>query len=257
MAQWNSRATLGRRACGGAHTTMIRVLRWSRAAVMAGAALSTAALPADPPSPGPSPSPSPSPSASPSPRLSAIPSSPRPISGSVDRVVGKMEEQKKDPCVEAREKGVPCFPVETTIKGEEVSVRESLRTYDPNKDPRPPGGGPGVQDMKAHRPGYTPGTVPIPLVKFDPGCVGKSALKRLKGKNDVYYLYRMRDSQGTRVAMYDRRLEASTFQGELAFLGKFDGECDARAAYLRELLKESPRPSPRPTASPSPRASPR
>jgi hypothetical protein len=171
-------------------------------------------------------------------------------------VVEKMEEQRKDPCVAAKEKGVPCFPVETTIKGEEVSVRESLRTYDPRKDSRNPGGGPGTEDMKAHRPGYTPGTQPIPLVKFDPGCVGKSALKRFKGKNDVYYLYRVRDIHGTRVALYDRRLEPSTFQGELELLGKYDGECDARAAYLRELLQESPGPSPWPSSSPRPSPSP-
>jgi len=175
----------------------------------------------------------------------------------VDRVVNKIEDEKKDPCLAAKEKGVPCFPVITTIKGEEVSVRESLRTYDPRKDAHAPGGVPTVDDMKPYRPGYHPGTAPIPLVKFDPGCVGKSALKRLKGKNDVYYLYRVRDIHGVRVEMYDRRLEASTFQGELEFLGRFDGECDARAAYFRELLKESPRVPPGPTASPTPQASPR
>jgi len=251
MAQWNSRATLRRRACGGGKTTMIPLLRWSRAAVMALPALGLGAfLYAEQPSPAPSPSPSgrPSPSASPSPEA------PRPISDSVDRVVKKIEDEKKDPCLAAKEKGVPCFPVTTSIKGEEVSVRESLRTYDPRKDRHAPGGVPTVDDMKPYRPGSK--AVAIPLVKFDPGCVGKSALKRLKGKNDVYYLYRLRDTQGLRVAMYDRRLEASTFQGELAFLGRFDGECDARAAYLRELLKTSPAPGTMP-ASPHPEASPR
>ncbi len=82
----------------------------------------------------------------------------------------------------------------------------------------------------------------IPLVKFDPGCVGKSVLKKLKGRNDTYYLYRLRDVHGVRVALYDRRVDATTFQGDLEFLGKFDGECDALAAYRREQLKlEKPR----------------
>jgi hypothetical protein len=214
---------------------------------MALPALGMGFLHAEPPSPGASPSPSASPS----------PAVPRPVSDSVDRVVKKIEDEKKDPCLAAKEKGVPCFPVTTSIKGEEVSVRESLRTYDPRTDRHAPGGVPTVDDMKPYRPGSK--AVEVPLVKFDPGCVGKSALKRLKGKNDVYYLYRLRDTQGLRVAMYDRRLEASTFQGELEFLGRFDGECDARAAYFRELLKESPSPSPLPdkTASPRPQASPR
>jgi hypothetical protein len=77
---------------------------------------------------------------------------------------------------------------------------------------------------------------------FDPGCVGKSALKKLKGKNDVYYLYRIRDVHGVRVALYDRRLEATTFQGDLEFLGRFDGECDALGAYRQEQRKLEPRP---------------
>ena len=32
------------------------------------------------------------------------------------------------------------------------------------------------------------------LGTFDPTCVGKSVLKKLKGKNDAYYLYRVRDT---------------------------------------------------------------
>jgi hypothetical protein len=79
-------------------------------------------------------------------------------------------------------------------------------------------------------------------VTLDPGCVAKSALKKLKGKNDVYYLYRIRDVHGVRVALYDRRVDATTFQGDLEFLGKFDGECDALAAYRQEQRKLEPRP---------------
>ena len=81
--------------------------------------------------------------------------------------------------------------------------------------------------MRPYRPGST---TPTAGVTVDPVCIGKSALKRLRGKNDVYYLYRVRDVHGERVVLYDHRLDASRFQGDIAFLGQFDGECEAQAA---------------------------
>ena len=192
------------------------------------------------------PSPSPSPSAAPSPPA-------RPVSESVDRVVGRMEDEREDPCKKAAQEGRPCFPVSTTVRGEEFSVRKSLGLPDAEKSKPAPGGTPTVAEMGPYRPG--PKAIPITLVKFDPGCVAKGILKALKGRNDTYYLYRVRDTQGERVALYDRKLEAETFQGELAFLGKFDGECDAIAAYRREERKNpptGPAPSPRPSPSPTP-----
>ena len=201
----------------------------------------------------PSPSPSPLPSPSPSPSVSPIASvSPRPLSESVDRVVNRMEDEREDPCRKAAAEGRPCFPVETRIKGEEYSVRKSLGLPDLQKSKPAPGGAPTVAEMGPYRPG--PKTTPVPLFSFDPGCVAKGILKSLKGKNDTYYLYRIRDIQGERVALYDRRLEPERFQGELAFLGKFDGECDAIAAYRHEAAKLPPPPAPRPT--PSPRVTP-
>lgn len=188
----------------------------------------------------PPPSPSPSPAASPA---------ARPVSESVDRVVNRIEDAREDPCKKAAQEGRPCFPVSTTVRGEEFSVRKSLGLPDPEKSKPPPGGAPTVAEMGPYRPG--PRAIPVPLVKFDPGCVAKALLKSLKGKNDTYYLYRVRDTQGERVALYDRKLEAETFQGELAFLGRFDGECDAIAACRHEELKHPPTgppgPGPRPT----------
>jgi hypothetical protein len=161
-----------------------------------------------------------------------------------------MEDAREDPCKGAAQEGRPCFPVSTTVRGEEYSVRKSLGLPDLEKSKPAPGGAPTVAEMGPYRPGSK--AVPIPLVKFDPGCLAKGLLKSLKGKNDTYYLYRIRDPQGERVALYDRKLEAETFQGELAFLGKFDGECDALAAYHREDLKRAPKGPPLPTPSPSP-----
>jgi len=172
------------------------------------------------------------------------------VTDSVDRVVNRMEDAREDPCRKAAAEGRPCFPVETRIKGEEYSVRKSLGLPDPHKDKPAPGTPPTVAEMGPYRPGLE--ATPINVFSFDPGCVGKRILKSLKGKNDTYYLYLVRDIHGERVALYDRRLEAEKFQGELAFLGKFDGECEAIAAYRHEAAKLPPPPSPRPP-SPSPR----
>jgi hypothetical protein len=57
----------------------------------------------------------------------------------------------------------------------------------------------------------------------------------------------MRDIHGERVVLTDRRIDASRFQGEIAFLGQFNGECEAQAAYRREQRR-----SPAPAASPAP-----
>ena len=181
--------------------------------------------------------------------------SPRPVSESVERVVEKMEKERADPCIAAKAEGRPCFPVSTTIRGEEYSVRKSLGLPDTEKSKPAAGGAPTVSEMGPYRPGSK--ATPINVVSFDPGCVLKGILKSLKGKNDTYYLYRVRDTHGERVALYDRKLDATTFQGEVAFLGKFEGECDALAAYRREERKLAPpgptMPGPQPSASPSPR----
>ena len=93
-------------------------------------------LAATPPSPSPSPSPSP-------------PASPpaRPVSESVDRVVNRIEDAREDPCKKAAQEGKPCFPVSTTVRGEEYSVRKSLGLPDPQKGKTAPGGAPTVAEM--------------------------------------------------------------------------------------------------------------
>jgi hypothetical protein len=97
--------------------------------------------------------------------------------------------------------------------------------------------------MDEHR--TVPPAKPAVSVTIDPVCVGKSVLKRVRGRNDTYYLYRVRDIHGERVILVDHRMDAKRFQGEIAFLGKFDGECEAQAAYRREQRRS-------PAASPAP-----
>jgi hypothetical protein len=163
-----------------------------------------------------------------------------------------MENERKDPCLTAKEEGRPCFPVTATIKGPEYSVRRSLGII---KDPEKPAPGtpPTTNEMREYRPGSQ---TPIAGFSFDPGCTAKAILKSLKGRNDVYYLYVVRDMQGERAQLYDHKLDPATFQGNLAFVGRFEGECDAVAAWRHEDLRLQPAvrgPMPPAPAAASPR----
>jgi len=166
---------------------------------------------------------------------------PRPVSDSVDRVVARVLEEQKTPCQKATQEGVPCFPVVTEVSGPTISVRDILRDLGSEKGPTPDRP-PTRDEMKPFRPG--PAALVVPLFGFDPGCAAKAALKRLKGKNDTYYLYRVRNQLGEQVLMYDHSVESGHFQGDVEFLGRIDGECEAVAAYRRAERKTSSSPPP-------------
>jgi hypothetical protein len=178
--------------------------------------------------------------------LQATPSpspSPRPVTESVEKVIDRLEAERKDPCLKAARENVPCFPVKAEKKRLDASVRQSLGIPLPEDQPSPDRP-PTREEMDAHR--TAPMSKPAVSVTVDPVCIAKSALKRIRGKNDAYYLYRVRDVHGERVVLFDHRLDASRFQGDIAFLGKFDGECEAQAAYRREQRRSPPAPSPPP-----------
>lgn len=171
------------------------------------------------------------------------PSPPPPtVTESMEKVIDRLEAERKDPCLKAKRENVPCFPARTERKGYDASVRQSLGLPDP--EPGKPGPGPPTRDeMYDHR--TAPPAKPAVSVTIDPVCVGKSALKKLRGRNDTYFLYRVRDVHGERVILVDRRMDASRFQGDIAFLGQYDGECEAQAAFRREQRRSPP-------SSPSP-----
>ena len=56
-----------------------------------------------------------------------------PITESVEKVIDRVEAERKDPCLKAARENVPCFPVKTEEKGFDASVREGAG------HPRPPG----------------------------------------------------------------------------------------------------------------------
>jgi hypothetical protein len=166
-----------------------------------------------------------------------------PIRESIDRVVVRVLAEEKTPCRKADEDGIPCFPV--TIEtagtvGPTVSVRDSLREIGSDKRPSP-NRPPTVAESVRYRPG--PASA-VGSVGFDPGCAGKAALKWLKGQNDTYYLYGVRDRGVERVLMYDHPAEPSSFQGEVELLGRIEGECEALAAYRHAERETAAMPAP-------------
>ena len=132
--------------------------------------------------------------------------------------------------------GVPCFPVEVHAEGPSVSVRDSLWDFGP-KDKQSEHRPPTLKEMQPVRPGPRVGAVP--LVSFDPVCAAKHALKAVKGKNDTYYLYRLRDASGEHVVLRDQKLEARAYQGSAEFVGQFEGECAALVAFRHEDRRDT------------------
>ncbi len=163
----------------------------------------------------------------------------RPLSQAIGPAVEKWWSENREPCQKPIRLGVPCFPVEIHAEGPTVSVRDSLWDRGPNGKPsehRPP----TAQEMQPVRPGSK--SVPVPLVSFDPICAAKHALKAVKGKNDTYYLYRLRDASGEHVVLRDQKLDAQAYQGSVEFLGQFDGECAALAAFRHEERRDTIKP---------------
>jgi hypothetical protein len=179
------------------------------------------------PSPAPSPSPSPTPG---------------PIAASVDRIVQEVLTSREAPCRRADRDGVPCFPVWVEVEGPRYSVAESLRRFRADDSPSPDRP-PTVDESWRYRPGYSPHSADFGTV--DPGCVAKSLIKGLKDKNDTYYLYRLRDRTGERPLLRDRPIDPKAFDAvpdvEYTFLGRFEGECKALAAYRHALRNPPPK----------------
>jgi hypothetical protein len=157
----------------------------------------------------------------------------RPISASVERLLKRLEEEEKPPCHRALSDKVPCFPVEVDTRAPEYSVAKSLQEFVPDGSPSP-SRPPTRAELAPKRPGYV-GPTTATFFSVDPTCLAKSALKKLKGKNDAYYLYRLRDRTGERPVLTDRPLDAAAYAAHpdlrYELIGKFDGECEAIAAY--------------------------
>lgn len=209
------------------------------------------------PAPTPTASPSPSPSPKPSPRRRAAP-----IILSVDRAVAEVLKAHERPCERAEREGVPCFPVTVETEGPRFSVAEALRRYRPLGGKPAPGGPPTNAEMQQQLTGRM---WPPAGFSFDPGCAMKSLARALRGGSNTFYLYRVQDGHGTRPLLLDHRLSREALEARpevRELLGEYDGQCDAIAAWRKELRAQVAAeeaaararpvtPAPAPTATPS------
>jgi hypothetical protein len=144
-----------------------------------------------------------------------------------------MQRERSEACRRAAEMGVPCFPVSAEVVREpEYSVAESLKNlrFD---------GSPAASRPPTHREllASQPGAILSSAGGGDPVCAAKAIVKGVKGRGDVYYLFRVTDRTGVRPILTDRPLDPAVFKGvaELRYelVEKIKGECKAIAAYRR------------------------
>jgi hypothetical protein len=149
------------------------------------------------------------------------------------------------PCDVAQHRGVPCFPVSVEQEGPRFSVAEALRRY--RSDGRPAPGVPTVKEIQGQMSGAPQSS--FGSVGFDPVCTTKNLVKKLSGGTTKFHLYRMIDERGERPLLTDRKLDPQAYSVNLAaqydYLGEFDGECAAVAAW-RKALREATAPRPLP-----------
>jgi hypothetical protein len=173
----------------------------------------------------------------------------RPIHDSIDRSVDAVVLAHLKPCVASERQGVPCFPVSVEEEGPRFSVADALRRYRADGSPAP--GLPTVAEMQHRYPGRpgAPASAVGSFPSFDPVCTTKNLLKKVSGRSTTYHLYRMWDAGGERPLLTDRPLDPNTYRSNpdvhYEYLGKFDGECEAVAAW-RKALRKATEPEPVP-----------
>ncbi len=166
-----------------------------------------------------------------------------PIRDSIDRVIERVVLSHLVPCQLASRKGVPCFPVSLDQEGPRFSVAEALRRYRATGAPAP--GVPTVAEIQGQMSG-----APLAAsggVGSDPVCAAKKLWRKIVGKGTTYHLYRTWDAQGERPMLTDHLLDPEDYGGTpyftFEYLGKFDGECAAVAAWnkaLRDAVGRNP-----------------
>ena len=169
----------------------------------------------------------------------------RPIRDSIDRVLDAVVLAHLKPCDVAQRRGVPCFPVSVEQEGPRFSVAEALRRYRGTGSPAP--GPPTVAEIQGQMSGAPQSA--SGGVGFDPVCTVKNLVRKVSGKSTTYHLYRTWDARGERPLLTDHLLDPKAYAANLDFhyeyLGKFDGECAAVAAW-RQALRKATEPKPLP-----------
>jgi hypothetical protein len=158
-----------------------------------------------------------------------------PIRDSIDRVIEEVVLAHLVPCQLAGRKRVPCFPISIEQEGPRFSVAEALRRYRGSGSPAP--GAPTVADIQGQMSGAPQSA--SGSVGGDPVCGARKLWRKLLGKGATYHLYRTWDERGERPLLTDHLLDPEDYRGNLPFqfeyLGQFDGECAAVAAWNKAL----------------------
>jgi hypothetical protein len=179
------------------------------------------------------------------PHRSARSASRRPIRDSIDRAVEAVVLAHVKPCGRAIREGLPCFPVSVEEEGPRFSVAEALRRYRATGRPAP--GVPTVAEIQGQMSGAPQSA--SGGVGFDPVCTTKNLVKKLSGRSATYHLYRTWDARGERPMLTDRKLDPEEYAARTDFhyeyLGEYDGECAAVAAW-RQALRRAREPKPLP-----------
>ncbi len=162
-----------------------------------------------------------------------------PLRDSVEGVVDRYFEERTEPCKKLQDSGRPCFPSEVVKPVPDASVMESLGDIGSRTAPSPDRP-PTRDEMERYRSGFL--SMGGTLASIDPICSAKSTIKKLKGKNDTYFLYRVTDALGDHIELRDRRLDPAAYWGVAEFrfqlLEEIHGECRAVAAYRHYLRAE-------------------
>lgn len=177
---------------------------------------------------------------------------PTPVRDAIERAVDEVMKKHEDPCAYANRQGVPCFPTGIEVEGPRFSVAEAMRRYRADRDraAHAPITAAEMRGQMSGAPQSASGGA-----SFDPVCTTKSLIRRVTGKPNTYYLYRLSDGRQERPLLTDRRLDprvtAENPQVRYEFLGEFSGECEAVAAWRKEL-REAVAPPPVEEGAPPP-----
>jgi hypothetical protein len=157
-----------------------------------------------------------------------------PIADSIEAAVEEYIREHYAPCGPGTE-AVPCFPVTLEVKGRQYSVRETLENLQLDGPPVS-GGAPTPAEMIQHGANPHPTSASVGVDPKAVVCKTKQLLRKIQGRSQKYYLYRVWDETGERAVLRDTPLDPSALARSPEFryvpLGEFADECEAVKAYL-------------------------
>jgi hypothetical protein len=132
--------------------------------------------------------------------------------------------------------GVPCFPVSIQVKGRVYSVRESVENMKLGDTPVA-GSVPSASDMIQYGANPRPTSGGVGVSPKAIVCKTKQLLRKIQGRSQRYYLYRVWDETGERAVLRDHPFDVDELARSPGFqyvsLGEYGDECEAIEAYRR------------------------